>query len=44
VFDRGERWLDRAFAVNDWYMSGHESRADDSHHRVGGLYAGFPSG
>ncbi|HEY9192825.1 MAG TPA: cache domain-containing protein [Methyloversatilis sp.] len=42
VLDRGERWLDRAFVVNDWYMSGYEPLVDGSHRRVGMLYVGFP--
>ena len=42
VLDRGERWLDRAFVVNDWYMSGYEPLLDGAHRRVGMLYVGFP--
>ena len=41
VLGRGERWTDRAFVVNDWYVSGYRP-LDDSHgQRVGMLYVGF---
>lgn len=44
VLDRGERWLDRAFVVNDWYVSGYEPLLDGAHRRIGMLYVGFPEG
>ncbi|MBP6097730.1 MAG: cache domain-containing protein [Methyloversatilis sp.] len=41
VLDSGERWLDRAFVVNDWYVSGYEPVIDGDMQRVGMLYVGF---
>ncbi|MFV0302781.1 MAG: cache domain-containing protein [Paracoccus sp. (in: a-proteobacteria)] len=41
VLARGRVWLDRAFVVNDWYVSGYEPIADSFGNRVGMLYAGF---
>lgn len=41
VLDRGETWLDRAFVVNDWYVSGYEPIVDSYGRRIGMLYAGF---
>lgn len=41
VLDRGERWLDRAFVVNDWYVSGYQPLSDSRGQRVGMLYVGF---
>jgi len=41
VLDRGETWLDRAFVVNDWYVSGYEPLVDGTGQRVGMLYVGF---
>jgi two-component system NtrC family sensor kinase len=41
VLDSGERWLDRAFVVNDWYVSGYEPVIDGDKRRVGMLYVGF---
>ncbi|WP_439536219.1 sensor histidine kinase [Methyloversatilis sp.] len=41
VLDNGERWLDRAFVVNDWYVSGYEPVVDGEGRRVGMLYVGF---
>jgi two-component system NtrC family sensor kinase len=41
VLDNGERWLDRAFVVNDWYVSGYEPVIDGEKRRVGMLYVGF---
>ena len=37
----GEIWLDRAFVVNDWYISGYEPITDISGQRIGMLYTGF---
>jgi signal transduction histidine kinase len=41
VLGRGETWLDRAFVVNDWYVSGYEPLVDGSGQRVGMLYVGY---
>lgn len=41
VLERGEIWIDRAFVVNDWYISAYEPIRDLSGNRVGMLYAGF---
>lgn len=37
----GETWLDRAFVVNDWYISGYQPISDISGRRIGMLYTGF---
>src|SRR5262249_19639017 len=34
-------WLDSAFVVNDWYISGYEPILDSFGRRVGMLYVGF---
>ncbi|MDT8893428.1 cache domain-containing protein [Halomonas sp. I1] len=41
VLERGEVWLDRAFVVNDWYISAYEPIVDSYGERVGMLYVGF---
>ncbi len=41
VLDQGATWLDRAFVVNDWYVSGYQPLADSSGRRVGMLYVGI---
>ena len=41
VLDDGRTWLDRAFVVNDWYISGYLPLADSFGRRVGMLYVGF---
>ncbi len=41
VLDRGEKWINRAFVVNDWYISAYEPILDMQGHRVGILYAGY---
>lgn len=41
VLDQGRTWLDRAFVVNDWYVSAYEPLLDSHGQRVGMLYAGF---
>ncbi len=41
VLQRGGTWLDRAFVVNDWYVSGYEPLTDGAGARVGMLYVGF---
>jgi two-component system, NtrC family, sensor kinase len=41
VLGRGSTWLDRAFVVNDWYVSGYLPLANGSGARVGMLYVGY---
>ena len=41
VLAEGRTWLDRAFVVNDWYVSGYQPLADSQGRRVGMLYVGF---
>ncbi|HBE92516.1 MAG TPA: two-component sensor histidine kinase, partial [Gammaproteobacteria bacterium] len=41
VLDNGETWIDRAFVVNNWYISSYEPIIDVDGKRVGMLYAGF---
>jgi two-component system NtrC family sensor kinase len=41
VLDEGRTWLDRAFVVNDWYISGYLPILDSHNKRVGMLYVGF---
>ena len=41
VLDDGQTWLNRAFVVNDWYISGYLPLRDSFGHSVGMLYVGF---
>lgn len=41
VLLRGEKWLDLAFVVNDWYMSAYEPISDSRGQRIGMLYVGY---
>lgn len=41
VLDQGQTWLNRAFVVNDWYISAYEPITDRAGERVGMLYVGF---
>ena len=41
VLDQGEKWINRAFVVNDWYISAYEPIVDVTGQRVGILYAGY---
>lgn len=41
VLGLGATWLQRAFVVNDWYVSGYEPIQDSFGQRVGMLYVGF---
>ena len=41
VLDEGSVWHDRAFVVNDWYISAYEPIHDSFGERVGMLYVGF---
>ncbi len=44
VLEQGRTWLDRAFVVNDWYVSAYEPVVDSRGKRVGMLYVGFLEG
>lgn len=41
VLERGENWVDRAFVVNDWYISAYSPLYDAAGEKVGILYAGY---
>ena len=41
VLEQGNNWIDRAFVVNDWYISAYEPIYDVDGERVGILYVGF---
>lgn len=41
VLTKGMTWLDRAFVVNDWYVSGYHPLTDSFGKIVGMLYVGF---
>lgn len=41
VLGRGSTWLDRAFVVDQWYVSAYEPLADSAGRRIGMLYVGF---
>ncbi|MCO6185272.1 HAMP domain-containing sensor histidine kinase [Rhizobium sp. L1K21] len=41
VLGEGRVWLNRAFVVNDWYISAYEPITDSFGKRVGMLYVGF---
>jgi two-component system, NtrC family, sensor kinase len=41
VLGHGQTWLDRAFVVDDWYVSAYQPLTDGRGARVGMLYVGF---
>jgi signal transduction histidine kinase len=41
VLERGSTWLDRAFVVSDWYVSGYQPLENGRGQRIGMLYVGF---
>lgn len=41
VLGAGGTWLDRAFVVNDWYVSAYQPLADATGRRIGMLYVGY---
>ena len=41
VLTQGHTWLDRAFVVNDWYVSAYQPLADAQGERIGMLYVGY---
>jgi two-component system NtrC family sensor kinase len=42
VLGTGERWIDRAFVFDDWYITAYEPLTDLFGKRVGMLYVGVP--
>jgi two-component system, NtrC family, sensor kinase len=42
VLDKGKRWTDRAFVVNQWHITAYEPIEDICGERVGMLYVGLP--
>ncbi|MCX7898118.1 MAG: cache domain-containing protein [Rhodocyclaceae bacterium] len=44
VLERGETWLDRAFVVNNWYVSAYFPLLDANGKRIGMLYVGYLEG
>lgn len=41
VLLQGETWIDRAFVVNDWYISAYKPLLDFNNKKIGMIYAGF---
>jgi signal transduction histidine kinase len=41
VLGRGQTWLDRAFVVDDWYVSAYQPLKNGAGERVGMLYVGY---
>ncbi|MDP1899888.1 MAG: cache domain-containing protein [Rubrivivax sp.] len=41
VLGRGHTWLDRAFVVDEWYVSGYQPLVDSAGRRIGMLYVGI---
>ena len=41
VLGQGQTWLDRAFVVNDWYVSAYQPLLDSDEQRIGMLYVGY---
>ena len=41
VLGAGQTWLDRAFVVNEWYVSAYQPIVNHAGERVGMLYVGF---
>ena len=41
VLEQGQTWLDRAFVVNDWYVSAYDPLRDATGQRIGMLYVGY---
>lgn len=41
VLGQGETWLETAFVVNDWYVSGYQPIVDSRGARIGMLYVGY---
>jgi len=41
VLDQGYVWIDRAFVVNDWYISAYKPILNENGDRIGMLYSGY---
>lgn len=41
VLRRGNTWIDRAFVVNDWYISAYKPLLDINNQKIGMIYTGF---
>lgn len=41
VLGQGQTWLDRAFVVNDWYVSAYQPLLNAQRERIGMLYVGY---
>jgi two-component system, NtrC family, sensor kinase len=41
VLDQGQTWLDRAFVVDDWYVSAYQPLTNGQGERIGMLYVGY---
>ena len=41
VMKRGLTWINRAFVVNDWYISAYKPLVDLNNQRIGMIYTGF---
>jgi len=41
VLEHGKIWVNRAFVVNDWYISAYEPIFDETGNRIGMLYTGY---
>lgn len=41
VLTQGQTWLDRAFVVDDWYVSAYQPLTDAQGQRIGMLYVGY---
>ncbi|MGC3872931.1 sensor histidine kinase [Halomonas sp. GXIMD04776] len=42
VLEQGERFIDRAFVVSDWYVAAYEALRNIQGERIGMIYAGYP--
>src|SRR5512133_3341328 len=42
VLESGQRWSDRAFVLNDWFISAYEPIRDPENKVIGALYVGMP--
>ncbi len=41
VLLKGDNWINRAFVVNDWYISAYKPLLDFNNKKIGMIYAGF---